>query len=423
MKEVKQKKTVLVETIQKSVEIYGQFYPILIDADTKEILDGRKRDLAIENPRVEEVKIQSPEHKMAIKYHNLWLREQVDGAKKTKILAEIAEETGWRGNKPFADFFGVTEQAVSKYLPQKYKIQNHASHKPEESTALNVDKEADKAVVSLNKAEKTIDELDIPTETKEKLKDAIAEVEEEIKQTPFTPTTKTDSFKKWMSKVNPFYLSVWGCLDKRPEGYGDAGFHGNCSPTVIIGVLEKFSHPDQTILDPMAGSGTFGDVAKAMGYNKVFMSDIKPMRENIEKRDASNTGYEDNQFDLVFAHYPYWKLIEYTENDPLDASRMGFEKFMLWSENVFIEMSRVLRKKGYFIVMIGNMRKEGILDLESHISLQGSKYFTLWDKIIKTIRTWSPETKGSRMGLAQSRAKQHNYSIVNHDTILVFRKD
>ena len=422
MKEVKQKKTVLVETIQKSVEIYGQFYPILIDADTKEILDGRKRDLAIENPRVEEVKIQSPEHKMAIKYHNLWLREQVDGAKKTKILAEIAEETGWRGNKPFADFFGVTEQAISKYLPQKYK--NEVKSKAGSAKQrLSEEKEAVTAVISLNKAAKTIDEINIPIEAKEKLKDAIAEVEEEIKQTPFTPTTKTDSFKKWMSKVNPLYLSVWGCLDKRPEGYGDAGFHGNCSPTVIIGVLEKFSHPDQTILDPMAGSGTFGDVAKAMGYSKVFMSDIKPMREDIEKRDASNTGYDDNQFDLVFAHYPYWKLIEYTENNPLDASRMEFGAFMDWSEKVFIEMTRILRKKGCFIVMIGNMRKEGVLDLESHISLQGSRHFTLWDKIIKTIRTWSPETKGSRMGLAQSRAKQHNYSIVNHDTILVFRKD
>ena len=99
------------------------------------------------------------------------------------------------------------------------------------------------------------------------------------------------------------------------------------------------------------------------------------------------------------------------------------DRFIEWTEKVFIEMKRILRFKGYFIIMIGNMRDRGVIDLESYISLQGSKYLTLWDKIIKMIRTWAPETKGSRMGLAQARAKEHNYSIPNHDTILVFRKD
>ena len=97
-------------------------------------------------------------------------------------------------------------------------------------------------------------------------------------------------------------------------------------------------------------------------------------------------------------------------------------KFVEESEEVFKEMKRILKPKKYFVVMIGNLREGGIIDLESKFSELGSRYFKLWDKIVKKIRTWKQHTRGQRMGLAVSRARQHNYTVVNHDTLLVFRK-
>jgi len=413
----KQRRTKLVDGIAKSIEKYGQFYPILVDEETGDVLDGRKRAIAIDNPDIKKIKTESPEHRMAIKYHTVWFRQQLD---KKKILTEVAEETGWRGLEPFAEFFGVTEQTISKHLPQKYKLQIHKSHK--ESNPLKVEKVTKKAVEKLKEVEKTLDAI---AEDKPKLKESIEEVRTTLES--FQSSSKeepsiNEKISQWIEDMNPV-LSTWESHYERPLGFGDKDFHGNCSPVIIMALLERYSFSTQTILDPMAGSGTFGDVAKAMGYKKFYMSDIRPLRDDIEKRDASNTEFENDQFDFIFAHFPYWKLVEYTTDDPLDASRFTYEEFLEWSEQVFVEMRRILRKKGHLVVMIGNLRQSGVVDLEAQLSILGSKYFKLWDKIVKKIRPWSHEKRGSRMQTAVMRAKSQNRTMVNHDVILVFRND
>jgi len=73
--------------------------------------------------------------------------------------------------------------------------------------------------------------------------------------------------------------------------------------------------------------------------------------------------------------------------------------------------------------MIGNIREGGIVDLEAKLSIMGCRHFTLWDKVVKKIRTWKQNSRGQRMGLAIARARQHNYTVTNHDTLLVFRKE
>jgi hypothetical protein len=42
---------------------------------------------------------------------------------------------------------------------------------------------------------------------------------------------------------------------------------------------------------------------------------------------------------------------------------------------------------------------------------------------VKEIRTWKQETRGQRMGLAIARAKARQSTVINHDTILVFRRE
>lgn len=86
----------------------------------------------------------------------MWFRQQLD---KAKILTEVAEETGWRGLKPFAEFFGIDESTISRYLPQKYKLQIHASHKPKDSEAPKVQKETEKAVKKLKEVKTALEEI------------------------------------------------------------------------------------------------------------------------------------------------------------------------------------------------------------------------------------------------------------------------
>ncbi len=410
----------------------GQLHPVLIDADTGETLSGRERLLANPEWRTEKLKISGGTEdekeikRLQIKHHENWTRKDID---KKADLTEIAERTGWRGLKPFADFLGVSQVTIGKHLPQKYKDEvksaarkgksvNDALTKKVRNTA-KILKETRKAVESLPYAEEKKEEIAASIESTENI---LQNLSEDLALINPTDESRVES---WLNYIDVNY-SLWDCLDKRPEGYGDPGFHGNCSPTIIAGALSKYSSlEDSTILDPLAGSGTFIDVAKLMGYreDQIIARDIRPLRKDIELGDAIDTGLPNESVAFIFAHFPYWKMVEYTKDEPLDISRFNYIDFLQWCDKFYKEMYRVLIKKRHLVVMIGNLRDSGVVDLEAQLSIIGSRYMNLWDKVIKKIRTWSPETRGQRMGLALARAKQHAYTVRNHDTLLIFRKE
>ena len=417
--------------IQKTEAIIGQLYPVLVDADTGEILDGRERTKVNPDWRKEKFSVpggneeEKELNRLRIKHISNWARKETN---KTSDLSEIAERTGWRGLKPFAEFLGVDESTISRHLPQKYKDKiksDSGKNKP----ACNLQAEnIEKTSKKLDDIKKEIELTPLADEKKEEIQSSIKTTQNllsiAIDASLTTPISIEEKITKWLDEIEWEY-SLWECQKNRPEGYGSKNFHGNCSPTIIAALLKRFSSlDDELIFDPMVGSGTFIDVAKALGYStdQILGRDIQPRRDDIEYGDAINTQLSDDSVDFVFAHFPYWKLIEYTIDNPQDASRYDFNGFLEWTENVFVEMNRILKHKKYFAVMIGNLRKNGVVDLESLFSNIGTKHFILWDKIIKRIRTWDPETRGQRMGLALSRARQHGYTVVNHDTILIFRK-
>lgn len=422
---------ILTGQLRASEKIVGQLYPVLIDADTGETLAGRERLVANPNWRRREMKIQGETEeekeikRLQIKHHENWNRKDID---KKADLTEIAERTGWRGLKPFADFLGVSEMEISRYLPQKYKDEIKSKQAKSKSANNPLAKKVRKTAKKLKETRKAVEKARIAEEKKEEIVSSIESTEnmlnnlsEELTSNDPTIENRIDT---WLNEIEVQY-SLWECLDDRPEGFGDAGFQGNCSPTIIAAVLRKYSSlNDEIVFDPVAGSGTFIDVAKLMGYreDQILARDIRPLRKEIEPGYAIDTKLPDKSVDFIFAHFPYWKLIEYTEDDPRDASRLSYDKFLLWCEKVIIEMKRILRRKRFLVVMIGNLRQKGVVDLEAELSIIGSKHLTLWDKVIKRIRTWSPETRGQRMGLAIARAKQHGYTVTNHDTLLIFRK-
>lgn len=420
----------LVDRLIRSAEDVGQLYPILEDAETHEILDGREREKADPNWRRKGLKFDgelSQREKtllrLKIKHHSNWHRKDIS---RQEVLTEIAERTGWRGLKPFADFLNVNESTISRYLPQKYKdeIKSQAA----KQRACNPQaKKINDAVQILAKTEKAVETAPYADEKKQEILQNLKTTRKSLsilREKISTEISHDDLVKQWLNDIE-WKFSLWECQEERPEGFGDKTFHGNCSPTIIFAMLKKYSSlNDELIFDPLAGSGTFIDVAKALGYKseQILARDIHPLRKDILYGDAENTELNDESVDFIFAHFPYWKLVGYSTHED-DLSNMDLNDFLLKSSKILEEMHRILRTNRFLIVMIGNLRKQGILDLEAEFSILGRRYFTLWDKVVKRIRTWQPETRGQRMGLAIARAKQHNHTVVNHDTLLVFRKD
>jgi len=418
-----EQKDKLIDRLRRSAKDAGELYPVLID-ENGEILDGRSRLKANPNWHKKELSGLDKIVKLKVKHHANWHRREIN---RQKVLTEIAEETGWRGLNPFAVFLDVSEQTISKYLPQKYK-DTTKSNARKNSVKPSLTKKLEKASTILAETKKAVEKANYAEEKKQEITDRLKSTEETLSN--FLEELQDEKpnieaqIGNWLNEIEWQY-SLWECQDERPKGFGDKTFHGNCSPSIIFAVLKRYSTlNDNLIVDPLAGSGTFIDVARALGYrdNQILACDIKPLRNDIEFGDAENIKLENESADFIFAHFPYWKLIQYSDNQN-DLSNLDFKLFVKKSENIMKEIHRILKKKRFFVAMIGNLRKKGVVDLEAQFSVIGSRYFTLWDKIVKRIRTWQPETRGQRMGLTIARARQHGYTVVNHDTILVFRKD
>lgn len=227
-----------------------------------------------------------------------------------------------------------------------------------------------------------------------------------------------------------FETNIWVLPNDRPEGYGSADFRGNCDPTIIDQCLRRYLMPfssDMKILDPMAGSGTFIDVATSLGFdkNQIIAYDLTARREDIQIQDTTCLQLENSSVNLVFCHYPYWDMWKYSE-DPRDLSNCSYPEFLKKVEKSFNEFSRVLTSEGYICILIGNKRESGVIDMEADLSLIGQRVFgSLWDKIITIVGDPASHASSAHgnWGLVTARALKNKWTIQNYDTLLVFRKE
>jgi hypothetical protein len=115
----------------------------------------------------------------------------------------------------------------------------------------------------------------------------------------------------------------------RAGEYGDRSYPGNCGGNLIKDLLRFYAA--KSCFDPMAGSGTCGDVCKELGIY-CWSSDI---HDGKDACDASQFPRE--CFEFAWVHPPYWRQKLYAA-DPRDLSRMPtlaafLERYRLLIEN------------------------------------------------------------------------------------------
>src|SRR5438132_10727389 len=66
---------------------------------------------------------------------------------------------------------------------------------------------------------------------------------------------------------------------------GDASFNGVTPAGCAANIVRRYTAPGELVVDPMAGSGTIGDVARALGRRAVSF-DLAPRRPHILRADA-----------------------------------------------------------------------------------------------------------------------------------------
>src|SRR5439155_4011541 len=66
---------------------------------------------------------------------------------------------------------------------------------------------------------------------------------------------------------------------------GDASFNGVTTAGCAANLVRRYSGPGELVVDSMAGSGTIGDVARALG-RRVVSFDLAPRRPDMLRADA-----------------------------------------------------------------------------------------------------------------------------------------
>src|SRR5687768_10627004 len=158
-------------------------------------------------------------------------------------------------------------------------------------------------------------------------------------------------FKK--PPLRPQVTTLWDYPSQHyGEGVqGDPNYKGATPSYVVWNLLQRFTKPNDMVVDSFAGSGTTLDVARELG-RRALGYDVHPIRKDIFRVDARKLPPElAGKVDFVFIDPPYSTHLDYGP-DPRDIGKLdaaGGEYYKAM-ELVFREIHRVLKPAKHMAV-------------------------------------------------------------------------
>ncbi|MFV0443448.1 MAG: hypothetical protein ACK5Q5_07745 [Planctomycetaceae bacterium] len=194
---------------------------------------------------------------------------------------------------------------------------------------------------------------------------------------------------------------------RRRGPYGDPRYRGNCGGYLIRDLLQ-FYQP-RNVLDLMSGSGTCRDVCRELRIPCTSL-DIKRGQDAADPASYA----EDELFDFVWAHPPYWRMIRYND-DPRCLSQQPTLEAFLDRLQLILRLARCqLTARGKVAILIGNFSDRGRYQPLSHLLVERAIREGLWMATTEIIRFQHGNT---------SSRKTYRSSFIPglHDTCLIFQ--
>jgi len=156
-----------------------------------------------------------------------------------------------------------------------------------------------------------------------------------------------------------FHLTAADLIAERPGG-SDEDVH--FPQALAHAVIDSYTSPGQTVLDPSAGWGTTLIIAEKLGRSAIGV-ELVPERVAAIKREVSSAAVVleadardlDNlhlgQIDLCFTSPPYMTAVDHPQN-PLTAYSTldgNYNSYLAELIGVFIAVSRHLRTGGHLV--------------------------------------------------------------------------
>lgn len=147
----------------------------------------------------------------------------------------------------------------------------------------------------------------------------------------------------------PLSLQVTTLWDYPSQDYGREqqglpGYRGATPSYVIWNLLQRYTKPNDLVVDSFAGSGTTLDVARDLG-RKALGYDVHPARKDIFRVDARTLPPElTGKVDFAFIDPPYGTHLHYGD-DPRDIGKLDAAdpKYYEAMDAAFAELHRILK--------------------------------------------------------------------------------
>lgn len=204
------------------------------------------------------------------------------------------------------------------------------------------------------------------------------------------------------------------------EPLGNPSYEGRTPAWVIWNLLERFTRPNDLVVDPFCGGGTTLDVARSL-ERRALGYDVAPARDDVFRADARALPLEDGKADFVFMDPPYSTHVRYSGVEgcigELDAFEPGYFEAM---EAVFAEAERVLRDRRMLAVLVGDSfkKKRGFVPIGARFSAMLERRFRAVDHVAVV--------RGNRK-LESPRyhrsAAEENFFLRGFHHLLIFKKE
>ena len=235
-----------------------------------------------------------------------------------------------------------------------------------------------------------------------------------------------------MNSFNEEVTSVWSFKERGEWATHKGDYPGNCSPYVVKNLLIKYSNKNDIVLDQFVGSGT--TIIESLLLNrKTIGIDINDKALNITKSrikdiggkyklirgDATKLKLKNKSIDFICTHPPYMDIIKYSNGIRGDISLLSGEEFYNSIKLVAKESFRVLKEKCYCAILIGDVRKNGLIVPVGFnvMELFLNEGFLLKEIIIKEQHNCKSTDKWIDI------AKKRNFLLIQHEYIFVFKKN
>ena len=228
--------------------------------------------------------------------------------------------------------------------------------------------------------------------------------------------------------------TVWAFPNRGKWATHDAKYRGNWSPYIPRNVILRYSNEGDTVLDQFVGGGTTAVESKLTGRNFIGI-DINPKAVELSRNkcnfefdsnadisiqlgDARKLDLPDESIDLICTHPPYANIIQYSEDIVGDLSHLSIKPFLMEIGKVAEESFRVLKKGKYCAILMGDTRKNGMVQ---PLAFETMRIFELAGFKTKEIII-KEQHNCKATGFWKTNSIKHNFLLLAHEYLFIFKK-